>query len=116
LLCSGKVYYDLVEHREKAGRQDVAILRLEQLYPFPREQLFEALGSYPNVRALRWVQEEPENMGAYYYLHTVLHSGLPGEIAFSHVSREESASPATGSATLHEQEQQELLASAFEGL
>jgi 2-oxoglutarate decarboxylase len=116
LLCSGKVYYDLVEHREKAGRQDVAILRLEQLYPFPREQLLEALRSYPNARALRWVQEEPENMGAYYYLHTVLHSGVPGEIAFSHVSREESASPATGSATLHEQERQELLAAAFEGL
>jgi multifunctional 2-oxoglutarate metabolism enzyme len=116
LLCAGKVYYELAERREKESRGDVAILRLEQLYPFPREQLFEALEAYPKLRALRWVQEEPENMGAYYYLHTVLHSGLPGKIAFSHVSREESASPAPGSATLHEQEQEELLTAALEGL
>jgi len=116
LLCSGKIYYELAAAREKSGRDDVAILRLEQLYPFPREQLLEALGTYPNLKALRWVQEEPENMGAYYYLHTVLHSGLPKGVAFSHISREESASPAAGSATLHEQEQEELLAEAFEGL
>ena len=116
LMCAGKAYYELAERREKEGRDDVAILRLEQMYPFPREQLFEALGTYPKLRALRWVQEEPENMGAYYYLHTVLHSGLPGNVAFSHVSREESASPAPGSATLHEQEQEELLTAAFEGL
>jgi multifunctional 2-oxoglutarate metabolism enzyme len=116
LLCSGKIHYELVDRRKREGRDDVAILRLEQLYPFPREQLFDALRAYPNVRALRWVQEEPENMGAYYYLHTVLHSGLPGEITFSHGSREESASPAAGSATLHQQEQEELLTAAFEGL
>ena len=116
LLCSGKVYYELAAAREEAGRDDVAILRLEQLYPFPREQLMEALRTYPGLRALRWVQEEPENMGAYYYLHTVLHSGLPEGVTFSHVSREESASPAAGSATLHEQEQVELIAAAFEGL
>jgi 2-oxoglutarate decarboxylase len=116
ILCSGKIYYELSAAREKSGRDDVAILRLEQLYPFPREQLLEALGTYPNLMALRWVQEEPEHMGAYYYLHTVLHSGLPEGVAFSHVSREESASPAAGSATLHDQEQQELLAAAFEEL
>jgi 2-oxoglutarate dehydrogenase E1 component len=116
LLCSGKVYFELMERAEKESREDVAVLRLEQIYPFPREQLTQALEAYPNVRMLRWVQEEPENMGAYSYLHTVLHSGLPGGIQFSHVSREESASPAAGSATLHEQEQAELLAAAFEGL
>ena len=116
ILCSGKIYYELVERREKEGRDDVAILRLEQIYPFPRDQLFEALRAYPSLRALRWVQEEPENMGGYYFLHTVLHSGLPGGIAFSHAAREESASPGAGSATLHAQEQEELLQAAFEGL
>jgi 2-oxoglutarate decarboxylase len=116
LLCSGKIYYELVARRDEDSRNDVAIIRLEQLYPFPREQLLEAVRAYPDLRALRWVQEEPENMGAYYYLHTVLHSGLPNGVVFSHVSREESASPAAGSATLHEQEQQELLDAAFEGI
>ncbi len=116
ILCSGKVYYDLAERREKAGRKDVAILRLEQLYPFPGDQIIEALKAYPSLRHVRWVQEEPENMGGYPFVHARLHSALPREVAFSHAAREESASPAAGSTTLHGQEQQELLTAAFEGL
>ena len=115
LLCSGKVYYELVERREKEGRDDVAILRLEQFYPFPEDQLLEALNGYPNVRTLRWVQEEPENMGGHAFLHTILHSALPKDLAFSHAAREASGSPAAGSTTLHEQEQEDLLRAAFEG-
>ena len=116
VLCSGKVYYALAERRAKEGRKDVAILRLEQLYPFPQDQILEALSSYPNLRHVRWVQEEPENMGGYAFVHARLHSALSKEIAFSHAARDQSASPAAGSATLHEQDQKELLTATFEGL
>jgi 2-oxoglutarate dehydrogenase complex dehydrogenase (E1) component-like enzyme len=116
VMCSGQVYYDLAERREKEGRDDVAILRLEQLYPFPADQILDTLRGYPNLRHLRWVQEEPENMGGYAFVHARLHAALPREVAFSHAAREESASPAAGSATLHQQEQEELLAAGFEGL
>jgi 2-oxoglutarate dehydrogenase complex dehydrogenase (E1) component-like enzyme len=95
----------------------VAIVRLEQLYPFPRDQILEHVQRYPNVEELRWVQEEPENMGAYTFIHTQLHSfRLPQGVRFGHVSREESGSPAAGSATVHEREQQDLMKRAFQGL
>jgi 2-oxoglutarate dehydrogenase E1 component/2-oxoglutarate decarboxylase len=116
LLSSGKVSYDLAERRDKEGLDHVALVRLEQLYPFPIDQILEQLGRYPNVRHLRWVQEEPENMGGYRFVHERLHDRLPGFIELSHASREESASPASGSATLHELEQRALLDAAFEGL
>ncbi len=115
LLCSGKVYYDLVECRTK-GRDDTAIVRLEQLYPFPKDQILDQVKAYPNLRHLRWVQEEPENMGSDAFVHVRLHSVIPEGIVLAHATREESASPATGSATLHEQELEELLRAAFEGL
>jgi 2-oxoglutarate dehydrogenase E1 component/2-oxoglutarate decarboxylase len=109
--------YDLEAYREKHGISGVAIVRLEQLYPFPRDQILEHLQRYPNAEELRWVQEEPENMGAYVFIHFQLHSfRLPEGVRFGHVSRAESASPATGSATVHEREQQDLLKGAFEGL
>ncbi len=116
LLSSGKLYYELAAKREKESRTDVAIVRLEQFYPFPGDQVLEQLARYPNAKAVRWAQEEPENMGAYAFVHARLHSALPKGIAFSHVARPESASPAGGSATIHELEQQDLLARAFEGL
>jgi multifunctional 2-oxoglutarate metabolism enzyme len=117
VLASGKIAYDLEAYREKHGVAGVAIVRLEQLYPFPRDQILEHLERYPNAEELRWVQEEPENMGAYMFIHFQLHSfRLPQGVRFGHVSREESASPATGSATVHEREQQDLLKRAFEGL
>jgi 2-oxoglutarate decarboxylase len=116
ILCSGKVYYELAEHRERNALNNVALIRLEQLYPFPLEQIAELLEEYPALREVRWVQEEPENMGAYHYVHWQLHRDLPEDLAFSHVAREESGSPATGSATVHEQEQRELISAAFEGL
>ncbi|TML00471.1 MAG: multifunctional oxoglutarate decarboxylase/oxoglutarate dehydrogenase thiamine pyrophosphate-binding subunit/dihydrolipoyllysine-residue succinyltransferase subunit [Actinobacteria bacterium] len=116
LLSSGKLFYELAAKREKESRTDVAIVRLEQLYPFPAEQVLEQLARSPNAKAVRWVQEEPENMGAYAFVHARLHSALPKGIPFSHVARPESASPAGGSATIHELEQQHLLERAYEGL
>ena len=117
VLCSGKVFYDLAAKRDKDGIQGVAILRLEQLYPFPHDQILELFERYPEAKELRWVQEEPENMGAYGFIHAQLHSfRLPEGVEFRHVGRDESASPATGSATVHEREQQKLLDQAFAGL
>ncbi|MDP8955566.1 MAG: multifunctional oxoglutarate decarboxylase/oxoglutarate dehydrogenase thiamine pyrophosphate-binding subunit/dihydrolipoyllysine-residue succinyltransferase subunit [Actinomycetota bacterium] len=116
ILCSGKVYYDLLAERDKRGVTTAALVRVEQLYPFPADQILEQVARYPEVTDVRWVQEEPENMGAYRFVHWWLHRVLPDGVAFTHVSRVESGSPASGSATLHGAEQDQLLASAFEGL
>jgi multifunctional 2-oxoglutarate metabolism enzyme len=116
LLSSGKVSYELDERREKDALRHVALVRLEQLYPFPLEQILERLALYPSLRHVRWVQEEPENMGAYRFVHRLLHNLLPQGVTFTHTSREESASPATGSATVHELEQQQLIEAAFDRL
>ncbi len=113
LLCSGKVYYDLVAQR--AARkldQEVAIVRLEQLYPLNLE-LTEALAIYRDGTPLLWVQDEPWNMGAWYYLQARLPLVLDNRLPLSCVARAESASPATGSKAAHDLEQKMLLDSAF---
>ncbi|MGY1787272.1 multifunctional oxoglutarate decarboxylase/oxoglutarate dehydrogenase thiamine pyrophosphate-binding subunit/dihydrolipoyllysine-residue succinyltransferase subunit [Geodermatophilus sp. SYSU D00698] len=112
LLCSGKVAYDLFAQRESEGRADTAILRVEQLYPLPAEQIAEAVGRYPNAQDLVWVQEEPANMGAWSFMALNLPEHLGGR-TLRRVSRKASASPAVGSAKVHEVEQKELIASAF---
>ncbi|MDX6274687.1 MAG: multifunctional 2-oxoglutarate metabolism enzyme [Frankiales bacterium] len=113
LLCSGKVTYDLLSARESAGRQDVAVVRLEQLYPIPGEEVAQVLASYPNAVDVAWVQEEPANMGAW----PTIALGLPEAIGrqLRRVSRPASASPATGSHKIHETEQAELVQRALSG-
>ncbi|HWP35424.1 MAG TPA: 2-oxoglutarate dehydrogenase E1 component [Thermodesulfobacteriota bacterium] len=113
LLCSGKIYYELDEWRERTGRHDVAIVRIEQFYPLPERALAEALAPYPEGTPVRWVQEEPENMGAWHYLRVRFGDRLLGRHPFSGVTRPESASPATGSASRHALEQRTLLERAF---
>jgi len=113
LLCSGKVYYELLAQRRELGRKDVAIIRLEQLYPFPKQALGSILESYSAGTRVVWVQDEPENMGAWPFLRLRFGERLFGRHALSCASRDESASPATGSASAHRLEQQELLARAF---
>jgi 2-oxoglutarate dehydrogenase E1 component len=114
LVCSGKVFYELDERRTSDERTDVAILRLEQFYPFPGDQILAALKAYPNATTLRWVQEEPSNMGGYGFVHFKLHNAhLPSGVSFTHVARGESASPATGSATVHELELRDLIERAL---
>ena len=115
LLCSGKVYYDLLTMREELGRDDVAILRLEQLYPLRDEQLRGALAPYAPAAPVVWVQEEPANMGAWRYLLARFGDRLLGARPFSGVCRPASASPATGWAALHKNEQQKLLKVALDG-
>ena len=113
LLCTGKVYYDLYAAREEAERDDLAIVRLEQLYPLRDELVSEALAPYGPDVPVTWVQEEPENMGAWRYLRVRWGSEVAGR-AFSGVSRPASASPATGSSSSHKIEQAELIRAAFE--
>jgi 2-oxoglutarate dehydrogenase E1 component len=112
LLCSGKVYYDLLAARAAEGRHDVAIVRLEQLYPLREAALAATLSRYPAAAPLLWVQEEPENMGAWRTLRVRWGSVAFGR-PFAGVSRPAAASPATGSANSHKIEQAELLAEAL---
>ena len=113
LICSGKVYYELKEERDRLGRDDVAILRLEQLYPLYPATLTQALSEYPEGTPVFWVQEEPENMGAWRYLRVRFGERLLGRHPFQGVHRPASSSPATGSASSHKLEQKQLLATAF---
>ncbi len=114
LLCTGKVYYDLAKMREKLKRDDIAIVRLEQLYPLEDEELRAALASYPAKAPVVWVQEEPANMGSWRYLLARFGDRLLGTWAFSSVCRPASASPATGWHALHKIEQAKLLKAAFD--
>jgi 2-oxoglutarate dehydrogenase E1 component len=113
LMCSGKVYYELVEARDEAGRDDVAVLRLEQLYPLDDALIGAALARYPETAPVTWVQEEPVNMGAWGYLRLRWGERVEGR-PLRGIARPESASPATGSASSHRIEQRELLRAAFE--
>lgn len=112
LLCSGRVYFDLAAMRQKLGRTDIAILRLEQLYPLS-DDLKKALEPYRDGTPLVWVQDEPFNMGAWYFLSARLPSLLGDRLPLSYVSRQEHATPATGSHASHQLEQKRLLEAAF---
>jgi 2-oxoglutarate dehydrogenase E1 component len=113
LLCSGKIYYELEAKRAESKREDVAILRLEQLYPLPRKKLEELLGRYPANATLSWVQEEPENMGAWPYLNMQFGKEMFGR-RLELVARPRAATPASGSHHRHKQEQTEIINRAFE--
>jgi 2-oxoglutarate dehydrogenase E1 component len=114
LLCSGKVYYDLLAAREERGRDDLAIVRVEQLYPLPERELRAALGDFAQDTPVRWVQEEPENMGAWTYWRRYYCERFLERFPFAGVTRAASASPATGSSAAHKHEQQDLIERAFE--
>ncbi len=113
LMCSGKLYYELNEEREKQKREDVAILRIEQLYPLYPQTLTQALSPFPEGTPVTWVQEEPENMGAWRYLRIRFGERLLGRHPFQGVHRPASSTPATGSASSHKLEQKQLIAKAF---
>lgn len=113
LLCSGKVYYDLLMRRDELKRQDVAIVRVEQLYPLPELELQTVLSSYAPETPVTWVQEEPENMGAWRFLKVQWGERLFGTHSFDGISRRASASPATGSHESHALEQDEILTRAI---
>ncbi len=113
LLCGGKIYYELEKERLDRNRQDVAIVRMEQIYPLPMAELKEALAPYKDGTPVYWVQEEPENMGAWRFLLARFRDELFDRLPFAGIYRRASSSPATGSASSHKLEQKELLMQAF---
>jgi 2-oxoglutarate dehydrogenase E1 component len=114
LLCSGKIFYDLLKAREDGGDSSAAIVRVEQLYPFPAHRLEKVLESYRSVRERIWVQEEPRNRGAWMFMKERFSRELPG-VSLAYVGRDEAASPATGSHQVHTREQEEILQEALGG-
>ena len=115
VLVSGKVAYDVMDGRDRLGAP-AAVIRVEQIYPWPEDQIAEVLGRYPIASEVFWVQEEPENMGAWNFVHGRLHRLLRDRYGLRHVSRIESGSPAAGSAALHQMEQEDVVERALEGL
>ncbi|HVQ37428.1 MAG TPA: multifunctional oxoglutarate decarboxylase/oxoglutarate dehydrogenase thiamine pyrophosphate-binding subunit/dihydrolipoyllysine-residue succinyltransferase subunit [Pyrinomonadaceae bacterium] len=113
VLCSGKVYYDLLEARKKADQDHVAIVRLEQFYPFPQKRLREVITKYPAARQLIWAQEEPKNMGGWTFVEPRLVDLMPEFGRPVYIGRSASASPATGSYAIHQAEQAKLVAEAL---
>ena len=113
VLCSGKVYYDLLEDAQKRGQDDVAIIRIEQLYPFPRQLLSAELERYAKASEVVWCQEEPQNQGAWYQIKHHLQACLAKGQAVSYAGRSRSPSPAVGHFADHVTEQQQLVADAL---
>jgi multifunctional 2-oxoglutarate metabolism enzyme len=113
ILCTGKVYYDLAKQRDARDTDDVAIVRLEQLYPLPADELVEVLADYPSAKDIVWLQEEPANQGAWPFVALNLPEHLKGGRTLRRVSRPASASPAAGSHMMHEAEQASLFDTVF---
>jgi len=111
VFCSGKVYFDLLKARREEGRRDVALVRIEQLYPFPSEEYASVLGRYGNVREIVWCQEEPQNQGAWYQIRHRLQELARGDVLYA--GRAPAAAPATGIGKIHALEQQGLVAAAL---
>jgi 2-oxoglutarate dehydrogenase E1 component len=111
LLCTGKIYYTLLAERAERGADTVAIVRLEQLHPFPAQELHAVLRTYPGVQDVWWAQEEPRNMGAWTFVSQRL--VLPGDRTLAYIGRPEAASPATGVYKVHVEEEAALVAQAF---
>jgi 2-oxoglutarate dehydrogenase E1 component len=114
LFCNGKVYYDLYEERKKRGVKDTAIIRIEQLYPFPKDKIAEILKSYKPSVKLMWVQEEPHNQGSWLFLKDIFDDMFNTKNKLKYVGRKEYPSPAAGHVKVHNREQQELVAKAFD--
>ncbi len=113
LLCSGKVYYELLAYRREQKIGDIAILRVEQQYPFPHDEYKEALAKFGNATEVVWVQEEPQNQGAWYRLRAYMRSDLDASKLLAYAGRPISASPAVGYAAKHMLEQKQIVADAF---
>ncbi|WP_312059087.1 2-oxoglutarate dehydrogenase E1 component [Pantoea septica] len=113
VLCSGKVYYDLLEQRRKNEQTDVAIVRIEQLYPFPHKAVQEALKDYAHVQDFVWCQEEPLNQGAWYCSQHHFREVVPFGASLRYAGRPASASPAVGYMSVHQQQQQDLVNDAL---
>jgi 2-oxoglutarate dehydrogenase E1 component len=113
IACSGKVYYDLAKKREEKGLDDVAILRVEQLYPFPHKAFAAELRKYPNATEVVWCQDEPQNQGAWFFVQHYIHENMNEGQKLGYAGRSASASPAVGYSHLHQEQQKALVEAAF---
>jgi 2-oxoglutarate dehydrogenase E1 component len=116
VLCSGKVYYDLVNARKERGFNDVAIARVEQLYPFSHKDFIDELAKYPNVTEVVWCQDEPRNQGAWFYIQHHLLEGMKANQKLGYAGRPASASPAVGYYAKHNEQQKALIEAAFSAI
>jgi 2-oxoglutarate dehydrogenase E1 component len=113
VLCSGKIYYDIVGHERRAEARDVAVARLEQLYPFPVEQAASLVGAYPALEEIVWAQEEPQNMGAWRATRHRLEQTRPERVSLRYVGRPWRASTSEGYPTAHLAEQDRIVRAAL---
>lgn len=113
LLCSGKVFYELSDERDNLELNDVAVVRIEQLYPFPKKQMKKLLEKYKSATEILWVQEEPQNMGAWSFIAPRIRALLPKGVGLKYIGRESASSPANGSNRIHIIEQKDLIRRAF---
>jgi 2-oxoglutarate dehydrogenase E1 component len=113
ILCNGKIYIDLVSSKFRAEAKNVALVRVEQLYPFPSADLIPVIERYTNAEEIVWVQEEPENMGAWEFARPLLSELLDGRLTLRYLGRPRSSSPAEGSAAVHSYNQAALIEQAF---
>jgi 2-oxoglutarate dehydrogenase E1 component len=116
VLCGGKVYFDLLKARRAAQLDNVALVRVEQLYPFPSEEYEAILRKYSNAREVVWCQEEPQNQGAWYQIRHRLQSNLGPKHELLYAGRAGAAAPATGIPALHEEQQKGLVTAALQGV
>ena len=116
IACSGKVYYDLVKQREAKGAEDTAIIRVEQLYPFPHKAFAAELKKYPNATDIVWCQDEPQNQGAWFFIQHNIHENMLEGQKLGYAGRAASASPAVGYSHLHQDQQKALIEAAFSKL
>ncbi len=113
IACSGKVVYDLVKRRDEKKAWDVAVLRIEQLYPFPHKAFTAELKKFPNATEVVWCQDEPQNQGAWFFVQHYIHENMQDGQKLGYAGRPASASPAVGYAHLHQEQQKALLDQAF---
>jgi 2-oxoglutarate dehydrogenase E1 component len=116
IVCSGKVYYDLAKRREERAADDTAILRIEQLYPFPHKVFAAELKKYPGVTDIVWCQDEPQNQGAWFFVQHYIHENMTEGQKLGYSGRAASASPAVGYSQLHQEQQKSLVDGAFSKL
>lgn len=113
VICSGKVYFDLLQERRKREQDDVAIIRIEQLYPFPADEVNEIMKDYQHVKDFVWCQEEPQNQGAWYSSQHHFRAAIPAGAELTYAGRAASAAPAVGYLSEHNKQQQQLVDDAL---
>ena len=113
IACSGKIYYDLVKARAERKNGDVALLRVEQLYPFPHKAFAAEMKKYPNATEVVWCQDEPQNQGAWFFAQHYIHENMTDGQKLGYAGRQASASPAVGYAHLHQEQLKALLEQAY---